>query len=373
MQFGARVLALAFACGALSLAADAQTTFTFRLNQAQSNFTFSGTTTAGPIVGNPSNMFQLLGTQNVDLTLQSGAQPFSTLAFSGGSVATSGPLHGKINNPISPFLPPLVTIDVNNLVLSASSPSATVGANGAFTANATLTALSGQLVVSPITGSPSTSDLTGSMSNPTAVMGTITMSGGAFHLSGPVNTTFMFSDPGSGQSGTITLVGTIVADWSLVQSYCAGDGSGTACPCGNNSPAGQNRGCLNSTGVGAQLTATGLASLGSDTLVLHGAGLPAASTGLFFQGSAQSAGGAGAVFGDGLRCAGGTVVRLGTEAIASGASAYPGAGDPSVSTKGMVMSSASTRGYQLWYRNSAAFCTPSTFNLTNGLWVTWLP
>jgi hypothetical protein len=27
--------------------------------------------------------------------------------------------------------------------------------------------------------------------------------------------------------------------------------------------------------------------------------------------------------------------------------------------------------YQLWYRNAAAFCTPSTFNLTNGLDVTW--
>jgi hypothetical protein len=373
MQFGARVLAAALACGALSLAANAQTTFAFHLNQAQSTFTFSGTTTVGPIVGNPSNMFQLLGTQDVDLTLQSGAQPFATLALSGGSVATNGPLHGKINNPISPLLPPLVTVDVNNLVMSATSPSTNVGAGGAFTANAVLTALSGQLVVTPFGSSPSTTDLTGSMSNPTAVMGTITMTGGTFHLSGPINTTFMFSDPGSGQSGSITLVGTIVADWSLVQSYCAGDGAGTACPCGNNSPAGQHRGCLNSTGVGGQLTSTGTASLASDTLVLHGAGLPTSSSGLFFQGTAQTGAGAGAVFGDGLRCAGGTVVRLGTEPVASGASAYPAAGDPAVSVKGMITSSASTRGYQLWYRNSAAFCTPSTFNLTNGVWVTWLP
>jgi len=373
MQFGARALTLAFVCGALSLAADAQTTYSFRLNQAQSNFTFGGTTTLGPIVGNPSNMFQLLGTQNVDLTLQSGAQPFATLAFSGGNVQTNGPLHGKINNPISPLLPPLVTVDVNNLVLSTSSPSTTVGAGGAFTANATLTALSGQLVVTPIGGSPSTTDLTNSMSSPTAVMGTITLSGGAFHLSGPVNTTFMFTDPGTGQSGSITLVGTIVADWSLVQSYCAGDGSGTACPCGNNSPAGQNRGCLNSTGVGGQLTATGTASLASDTFVLHGSGLPATSTGLFFQGTAQAGAGAGAVFGDGLRCAGGTVVRLGTEAVAAGASTYPGASDPHVSVKGMVTTAGSTRGYQLWYRNSASFCTAATFNLTNGIWATWLP
>jgi hypothetical protein len=367
------MLALAIAGGALTLSAQAQTTFPFRLNQAQSNFTFSGTTTVGPIVGNPSNMFQLLGTQNIDLTLQSGAQPFATLAMSGGSVQTNGPLHGKINNPISPLLPPLVTIDVNNLVLSATAPSTNVGVGGAFTANATLTALQGTLVVTPFGSSPSTTDLTGSTSSPTAVMGTITQAGGTFHLSGPVNTTFMFSDPGSGQSGSITLIGTIVADWALVQSYCPGDGTGTACPCGNNSPVGQGRGCLNSTGVGAQLTATGNASLASDTFVLHGAGLPTTSSGLFFQGTTQSAGGAGALFGDGLRCAGGTVVRLGTKPVTSGASAYPAAGDPSISVKGMVTTSASTRGYQLWYRNSAVYCTASTFNLTNGLWVTWLP
>ncbi len=373
MHFGARSLVLACALGAFSLSAQAQTTFTFRLNQAQSSFTFSGMTTLGPIVGNPSNHFQLLGTQNVDLVLQSGAQPFSTLAFTGGNVQTNGSLHGRINNPISPILPPLVTVDVNNLVLSTDSPVTSVGAGGAFTANATLTALAGQLVVTPIGGLPSTTDLTGSMGNPTAIMGTIVMSGGAFHLSGPVNTTFMFTDPGSGQSGTITLVGTIVADWSLVQSYCAGDGTGTACPCGNNSPVGQGRGCLNSTGVGAQLTATGNASIASDTLVLHGAGMPMASTGLFFQGTAQTSGGAGAAFGDGLRCAGGTVVRLATKPIAAGASAYPAAGDPAVSVKGGVTSAASTRGYQFWYRNSAAFCTASTFNLTNGLWLTWLP
>ena len=27
--------------------------------------------------------------------------------------------------------------------------------------------------------------------------------------------------------------------------------------------------------------------------------------------------------------------------------------------------------YQVWYRNAASFCTPSTFNLTNGVLVTW--
>jgi hypothetical protein len=33
----------------------------------------------------------------------------------------------------------------------------------------------------------------------------------------------------------------------------------------------------------------------------------------------------------------------------------------------------SVRTYQCWYRNAASFCTPSTFNLTNGWQATWAP
>jgi hypothetical protein len=27
--------------------------------------------------------------------------------------------------------------------------------------------------------------------------------------------------------------------------------------------------------------------------------------------------------------------------------------------------------YQVWYRNAASFCTPSTFNLSNGIEIAW--
>jgi hypothetical protein len=93
---------------------------------------------------------------------------------------------------------------------------------------------------------------------------------------------------------------------------------------------------------------------------------------LYFQGTAQQAGGAGSPFGDGKRCAGGTVIRLKTKTNAAGASNYPEAGDPLVSIKGAV-TAPGIRTYQAWYRNAAAFCTPSTFNLTNGLEVSWTP
>ena len=82
--------------------------------------------------------------------------------------------------------------------------------------------------------------------------------------------------------------------------YCAGDGSATACPCGNASPVGADAGCLHSLGSGGTLRAHGYARLSADTLVLVGEGMPNASA-LYFQGTTQVNGGAGAVFGDGLR------------------------------------------------------------------------
>jgi hypothetical protein len=33
----------------------------------------------------------------------------------------------------------------------------------------------------------------------------------------------------------------------------------------------------------------------------------------------------------------------------------------------------STFEYQIWYRNAGAFCSASTFNLSNGYSVTWTP
>jgi hypothetical protein len=151
--------------------------------------------------------------------------------------------------------------------------------------------------------------------------------------------------------------------------FCAGDGSGTACPCGNASAVGEGVGCLHSFGMGGKLRAFGNASLASDTLVLQGSQMPNANV-LYFQGTGQQAGGAGALFGDGLRCAAGTLVRLRTLTNSGGGSQYPGAGHPAISVAGNVVSPG-TRNYQAWFRNSAAFCTPDGWNLTNGVSVVW--
>lgn len=154
-------------------------------------------------------------------------------------------------------------------------------------------------------------------------------------------------------------------------NFCAGDGTGTACPCGNNSTVGGNAGCLNSFGTGGTLRASGIASIGCDNITLSSAGLPPSTSALFFQGTTQANGGAGSAFGDGLRCAGGSVIRLATQSTVAGAASYPTSGQPSVSVRGLV-TTPGTRTYQTWYRNSATFCQPEGFNLTNGVELTWV-
>jgi hypothetical protein len=153
--------------------------------------------------------------------------------------------------------------------------------------------------------------------------------------------------------------------------FCFGDGTGTPCPCGNTSAQGAGSGCLNSLGLAAHLGATGNASLTGDTLVLHGSGMTN-STALYFQGTTQENGGAGAVFGDGKRCAGGSIVRLGLKTNVAGTSQFPAHGDPPIHVAGSIGSSG-VRTYQAWYRNPAAFCTPDTFNFSNGVEVSWGP
>jgi len=155
-----------------------------------------------------------------------------------------------------------------------------------------------------------------------------------------------------------------------VTSFCSGDGTATPCPCGNTGAAGN--GCANSVNAaGANLAGTGNASIAVDTFLLQGSGMPNSSA-LYFQGTAMQGGGGGAVFGDGLRCAGGSVARLGTKQNAAGASQYPAAGDPSVSVRGQC-AAGDFRTYQVWYRNAASFCVAATFNLSNGVSVTWVP
>jgi hypothetical protein len=158
-----------------------------------------------------------------------------------------------------------------------------------------------------------------------------------------------------------------------ITSFCAGDGQDAAvtiaCPCGNFG--GPGRGCANSVNAqGALLTWSGATN--PDTLVLSSSGTPSVATisAIFLQGDQRSG---GLVFGDGVRCADGNLVRLGNKATPGGNASYPETGNPSISVRGGVTpGSGTTRYYQTYYRNAAAlFCPPATFNVTNGAVVVW--
>jgi hypothetical protein len=199
----------------------AQTTpFAHTVDQPSSNFVWTGTSTLGAIVGNPSNTFQMAGTAEL---LQSGALPLpvGTAAFNGGDVRTASDLHGKINNPL-PFLPPLALIDVVGLHLAVTSPSFAVDALGNYSASVTFTGIAGTLVVTPFGSAATNTSLIGLTSTPTPVTGTLAVVSGNFQLVAPISTSFPFSDPTSGASGTITLSGTLRSRWiwPLPTTFC---------------------------------------------------------------------------------------------------------------------------------------------------------
>ena len=156
----------------------------------------------------------------------------------------------------------------------------------------------------------------------------------------------------------------------VLQRFCAGDGTGTACPCGNASGLGAFAGCTNSSGVGARLAASGYPSVASDAVTLTCSDVPAGAPVLFFQGTARANGGSGTVFGDGLMCVGGTITRIGTRFATFGVASYPQAGDATLSVVG-ALTGGDVRTYQVWHRDAQTFCSPAFYNLTNGVEVAW--
>ena len=117
----------------------------------------------------------------------------------------------------------------------------------------------------------------------------------------------------------------------------------------------QDRGGLGATAVGGMLAGTLM---------------PATVSCIYLQGDALT----DVLFGDGVRCTGGTLLRLRTRVNVGGASAFPDSTDTVTLSQrgGVTPGSGARRYYQTYYRNSAAvFCPPETFNVTNGWRLTW--
>jgi hypothetical protein len=152
--------------------------------------------------------------------------------------------------------------------------------------------------------------------------------------------------------------------------FCAGDGTGSACPCGNFGVAGH--GCSSAANAaGASLTASGEPTVSADTFMFSAGDLPQSTVIALIQGDASAGG--GVPFGSGLRCLSGSVLRIATHAAGTTASVGGAAGDVSISVAGSIPPSGGTRFYQVAYRESPGACNAAALNFTNGWRVTWRP
>jgi Tol biopolymer transport system component len=153
--------------------------------------------------------------------------------------------------------------------------------------------------------------------------------------------------------------------------FCFGDGSQAACPCGNTGL--PNHGCENSTSTGgATLAGAGVASLSNDSVQLTSASEIASALSIVLQGSSYIA---PVSFGDGLRCAGGSLKRLYSKNASGGSITVPQGAEPSISVRSSALGDTiplgATRVYQVYYRDpNLGFC-PCGFNATHAVAIAW--
>jgi hypothetical protein len=122
----------------------------------------------------------------------------------------------------------------------------------------------------------------------------------------------------------------------------------------------------NSAGLGAQMFHFGSASVAANDLQVEAIGCPPNKPGVFFFGPTQIS----VLFGDGLRCVGGTVKRLGViqTDVFGFANMAIDVTSPTFTTSAAPAIPGSVTNFQFWYRDPG-FGTG--FNLTDGLEVTW--
>jgi hypothetical protein len=155
--------------------------------------------------------------------------------------------------------------------------------------------------------------------------------------------------------------------------FCFGDGSGAPCPCANTGLAG--RGCQNSASTGgARLVTNG--STHPDTVVLAVSGERASALTIFLQGNTEIS---AVAFGDGLRCAGGTLKRLYSKSAIGGVATAPERGEMSITSRsaalGDPIAPGTMRVYMTYYRDPGPrFCpvpAGSTFNSSGAVRIPW--
>ena len=163
--------------------------------------------------------------------------------------------------------------------------------------------------------------------------------------------------------------------------FCSGNSFASTlvcqCPCGNCDAvslalAGCGNGNNSTSDAGGRLVGSGSVSVTAtspDLMTLTCNSLVPNKPGLYFQGNNAVNNGSGNHFGDGLRCAGGSVIRL--EVRMADGTGFSGTTIDIVSKGGV--SSGDVKRYQCWYRDPVSTPCGSTFNLTNGVQVVFGP
>ncbi len=165
------------------------------------------------------------------------------------------------------------------------------------------------------------------------------------------------------------------------EAFCFGDGSlTTACPCVPPNvvpdPSGApDAGCANSFSLdGAKLMVAGDTT--PDSIAFTGkVGPNYAAFALLIKGNATETD--GVAVGDGIRCAGGQIIRFGghnagTNGAPFGSWTYPNTAQTRPVTQATAQVPNQHAYYQLYYRNAAPnFCTPATANMSNGIDIFW--
>lgn len=155
--------------------------------------------------------------------------------------------------------------------------------------------------------------------------------------------------------------------------FCQTTATGTECPCHNQ---GNGFGCNNSHNTGgARLLASGTPSLQADTLSFTQSWEWNNTSSILLQGTSSNS---PVVFGDGVRCVGGTLKRLYTvNANSGGAAYYPPPSAPSVSARsaalGYTIPLGSMTYYQVYYRDANLTFCAGGYNTGTAISVLWIP
>jgi len=325
----------------------AQGQYRFNLDSGQSGFSWSATTSLGNVVPDSTNQHSLSG--YADIGVNNGSYPLSSGSLDGGVMNVSPNIAAWVSGL---FGINYADIDVNNLSISSrtTAPFTMSPGSGSFTTTVENTILSGQLIIDPLTGSTINENLAGTVTS-SQVTGNIYKTSSGMHFSIPLSINISGSDPASGVSGSMSVTGTIVGDFTAENPniYCI---------------AAPNSGAQS----GGQIGYWGSTSVSNNDLTLIATGIPTNQFGIFYYGPNAIQ----VPFGNGYRCVGGGVYRM--NVLQSGATGSyqkdldfygsPPFGAPEVDA-------GETWRFQCWFRDPPA--GGSTFNLTNAISVDFIP